>query len=191
MTIETNVLFDGNDNLFKKILSKTKVYGEYGCGLSTNWVLKNTQADILSVDTSKVWIESVKSTNIKFKNRLNIKLINLGEVGNWGWPLSYDFASNFNAYNDWIWRQLSSPDTVLIDGRFRVCCFLTSLKYAKKGTKIIFDDYCNRPYYHLVENYIQKEETYGRQCLFIVPDQKTINFKDLDNDIKNFRYVMD
>ena len=70
MTIETNVLFDGNDNLFKKILSKTKVYGEYGCGLSTNWVLKNTQADILSVDTSKVWIESVKSTNIKYKNRL-------------------------------------------------------------------------------------------------------------------------
>ena len=38
---------------------------------------------------------------------------------------------------------------------------------------------------------IQKEETYGRQCLFIVPDQKTINFKDLDKDIKNFRYVMD
>ena len=30
MTIETNVLFDGSDNLFKKILSKTKVYGEYG-----------------------------------------------------------------------------------------------------------------------------------------------------------------
>ena len=43
----------------------------------------------------------------------------------------------------------------------------------------------------ILENYIQKEETYGRQCLFIVPDQKTINFKDLDKDIKNFRYVMD
>ena len=191
MTLKTGILFDGDDNLFKKILNKSIVYGEYGCGLSTNWVLNNTQANILSVDTSKAWVESIKSKNIEHKNRLNIKLINLGEVGNWGRPLNYESAFNFIAYTDWLWNQISSPDIVLIDGRFRVCCFLTSLKYAKKGTKIIFDDYCNRPYYHLVENYIQKEETYGRQCLFIVPDQKKINIKDLDNDIKNFRYVMD
>ena len=32
-------------------------------------------------------------------------------------------------------------DCVLVDGRFRVCCFLTSLKNAEQGTRIIFDDY--------------------------------------------------
>ena len=191
MAIETNTLFDGDDKLFKKILNKSKVYGEYGCGLSTNWVLKNTQAKILSVDSSKKWVESVKSENVKYKNRLNIKFINLGEVGNWGRPLNYESAFNFNAYTDWLWQQSSTPDIVLIDGRFRVSCFLTSLKHAKKGTKLIFDDYCNRPYYHLVENHIKKEETFRRQCLFIVPDQNKINIEELDQDIKNFRYVMD
>ena len=33
------------------------------------------------------------------------------------------------------------PDLILIDGRFRVCCFLSSLKYGNVGTKILFDDY--------------------------------------------------
>ena len=189
MTIETNVLFDGNDNLFKKILSKTKVYGEYGCGLSTNWVLKNTQADILSVDTSKVWIESVKSTNIKFKNRLNIKLINLGEVGNWGWPLSYDFASNFNAYNDWIWRQLSSPDTVLIDGRFRVMCFFSVMFFLKKKnfhkTNVIIDDF-NRKEYSIINHYFKVIKV-GRIGVAKISNQKKkFNLKKIET-----KYLLD
>ena len=114
MTLKTGILFDGDDNLFKKILNKSIVYGEYGCGLSTNWVLNNTHANILSVDTSKAWVESIKSKNIEHKNRLNIKLINLGEVGNWGRPLNYGSAFNFIAYTDWLWNQISSPDIVSV-----------------------------------------------------------------------------
>ena len=83
------------------------------------------------------------------------------------------------------------PDTVLIDGRFRVCCFLTSLKYANENTKIIFDDYNNRPYYHVVEKFIKKEQTCGRQTLFIVKNKNKINFDLLNIEINNFHYVMD
>jgi hypothetical protein len=55
-----NSLFDGDDVLFKKLIKDIRIYGEYGCGKSTNWVLKNTSCKILSVDTSSEWIESVK-----------------------------------------------------------------------------------------------------------------------------------
>ena len=191
MTEKENLLFDGDDSLFKEIIRETNLYGEYGCGLSTDWVLRNSKIMVHSVDTSLEWIQITKNKNNKYLQRLNIKLVDLGEVGDWGRPINYNNSDIFYNYTDWIWKLPQTPDTVLIDGRFRVCCFLTSLKNAKQGTKIIFDDYCNRPYYHIVENYIQREDTYGRQCLFIVPSQKDINFSELDKDIKNFRFVMD
>ena len=191
MIEKENLLFDGDDSLFKEIIRETNLYGEYGCGLSTDWVLRNSKIMVHSVDTSLEWIQITKNKNNKYLQRLNIKLVDLGEVGDWGRPINYNNSDIFYNYTDWIWKLPQTPDTVLIDGRFRVCCFLTSLKNAKQGTKIIFDDYCNRPYYHIVENYIQREDTYGRQCLFIVPSQKDINFSELDKDIKNFRFVMD
>jgi hypothetical protein len=43
------------------------------------------------------------------------------------------------------------PDTVLIDGRFRVASFLFSLLSARIGTTILFDDYVDRPVYFVVE----------------------------------------
>ena len=80
---------------------------------------------------------------------------------------------------------------MLIDGRFRVCCFLTSLKFAKEGTKIIFDDYTTRRHYHIVEEHVSRAETCGRQCLFIVPPKSEIDFERLQKDIDAFRNVMD
>ena len=84
-----------------------------------------------------------------------------------------------------------TPKLVLVDGRFRVCCFLTSLKFAKEGTKIIFDDYIDRPYYHFVEKYLPREMECGRQCLFIVPSKSKIDMNELNKDIDSFRNVMD
>ena len=104
--------------------------------------------------------------------------------------MGYEKSYNFINYFNWIWTQDILPDTVLIDGRFRVCCFLTSIKYANENTKIIFDDYNNRPYYHVVEKFIKKEQTCGRQALFIV-ENKNINIDLLNIEINNFRYVMD
>ena len=49
-----NILFDGDDSLFKDELSKVGVYGEYGCGKSTKWVLDNTSSKVISVDTSRM-----------------------------------------------------------------------------------------------------------------------------------------
>ena len=191
MSHNLKTLFDGDDSLFKDVLKTSKIFGEYGCGSSTEWVLKNTNANILSVDSSRNWVDKISSGNAAYNKRIKLKHIDLGEVENWGRPISYEKSYNFINYFNWIWNQDILPDTVLIDGRFRVCCFLTSIKYGKENTKIIFDDYNNRPYYHVIEKFIKKEQTCGRQALFIVENKKNINIDLLNIEINNFRYVMD
>lgn len=184
-------LFKGDDELFKKILANARVYGEYGCGQSTNWVLSNTCAQVMSVDTSGEWVEQVLSNAPSKNEKLSVVHIDLGAVVQWGYPVDYQHGERFHEYTDWIWQQDQKPDTVLIDGRFRVCCFLTSLKYAEEGAFLIFDDYVDRPYYHVVEKYVSRASECGRQCLFVVPATDKIDYQALEQDIANFRYVMD
>tara|TARA_A100001011_G_C14274613_1_gene828583 strand:- start:422 stop:997 length:576 start_codon:yes stop_codon:yes gene_type:complete len=191
MKSEFDILFDGDESLFKKSLFLSRIYGEYGCGSSTSWVLSNCYAIVYSVDTSVKWVKDISLKNIQYKSKLNLKHIDLGDVGKWGRPINYSKRHKFINYTNWIWEQRKKPDTVLIDGRFRVCCFLTSLMLADEGTKIIFDDYINRPSYHIIENYVKREETFGRQCLFLVPKKDKLDIEKLEIDIKNFRYVMD
>jgi hypothetical protein len=181
-------LFDGDDILFKSILlNNTKVYAEYGCGASTEWVAKNTTTKIYSVDTSSEWVKKIQKINIAN----DIEYIDCGPVGDWGTPMNYTKRDNFISYTDWIWQQKYSPDTVLIDGRFRVCCFLTCLKYAKEGTQIIFDDYFARPNYHIVEEFLKKSDSNRRQCVFEVPNKLELNLDKINYEIERFRYVVD
>ena len=188
---EKQSLFGGDDFLFKKSIEGIKIYGEYGCGLSSKWILNNTSSKVISVDSSKEWVKKVKKENRKHQSRLIINHVDLGKVGSWGRPTSYEKSYKFSDYTDYIWKQQEKPELVLIDGRFRVCCFLTSLKFADPGTKIIFDDYVNRPYYHFIEKYVSRINECGRQCLFIAPSKSQIDIDTLNKDIDAFRFVMD
>lgn len=185
-------LFDGEDNavLFKKLLATCDIYAEYGCGLSTQYVLDNTTIPVISIDSSNEWVGIVKERS-KNSNRLYIHCANVGAVGDWGRPIGYQKRSNFQEYTNWIWEQNITPDTILIDGRFRVACFLTCLLKAPKDTKIIFDDYTNRPEYHLVEEFLPVKEVCGRQALFIVSSQLENQEIKISNLLEKFRYVMD
>ena len=51
LSTQKNSLFDGDDHLFKKSIDDIKIYGEYGCGQSTNWVLRNSSSKVISVET--------------------------------------------------------------------------------------------------------------------------------------------
>lgn len=188
--IRPQALFDGDDQLFKKTVRKESVYAEYGCGASTVWVAKHVGCEIFSVDSSAEWIQKVKNS-CESSGGLHLHLADLGPVGSWGRPRSYQKAENFRDYTDWIWNNERKPDVVLVDGRFRVCCFLTCLLNGDSGTKILFDDYTNRPHYHFVEKYLRPVDTCGRQALFIVPDKTALNIDAIAEDIHKFRYVFD
>lgn len=182
-----NTLFDGDDRMFKRVVLRARVYGEYGVGASTDWVYENTNARIVAVDTSIEWARSVLRG--KDPLRISIEFADCGPLGDWGRPLTYEFRDKFASYTEKIWTGGSKPDTVLIDGRFRVCCFLTSLLRADPGTKLIFDDYNDRIHYHVVEEVLKPVEKCGRQALFELS-------ADFDRELaetlaRDFRMVMD
>jgi hypothetical protein len=167
---ESTGLFDGDDRMFKTLVGEAEVYGEYGVGESTVYVLENTRAQVMAVDTSSEWTAAVTS-NATESLRLDVRHVDVGPTGSWGTPLSYARRENFPSYAGSIWERAVVPDLVLVDGRFRVLCFLTSLLRAPSGTKVVFDDYVSRPEYHVVEEIIKPVELCGRQALFVVPER--------------------
>lgn len=183
-------LFDGSDAMFKRVVGAATSYGEYGCGRSTEWVIANTCARVVAVDTSKDWIEFVKNTSNQ-SERLNAHYVDVGRLAAWGRPESYAHREHFVDYTDWIWEQEPKPQVVLIDGRFRVACFLTTLLRATPGTTIIFDDYLNRSQYHIVEELVPRVELCGRQCRFVVPTRDKLDATAAEELLERFRYVMD
>ena len=173
------ILFDGDDSLFKDLIKNIDIYFEYGCGKSTEYMYRFTKSKIFSVDTSKEWIDKIQSiTDDKIDDRLNLKWIDVGEIENWGQPKSFKMRKNFTIYVDWLWKQNKEPGLVLIDGRFRILCFLTTLRYSPIGTKIIFDDYKERQLYHIVEEFSPVIDRCGRQALF----ESNIKAKDMITD---------
>tara|TARA_B100000900_G_scaffold268860_1_gene229530 strand:- start:232 stop:804 length:573 start_codon:yes stop_codon:yes gene_type:complete len=186
-TKDEKILFNGDDYLFKSYLKNCNIYFEYGVGDSTIWVLENTSSRIISVDTDKKWIKKIDIS--KNKKRINLNWINLGDLGNWGRPKSYKYRKYFNDYINNVWKFDLKADVILIDGRFRVACFLFSLINSKEDSIIIFDDYINRPHYHVVEEVIKMHENCGRQAIFKVPS--TFNKKLAKELLNNFTYVFD
>jgi hypothetical protein len=183
-------LFNGDDSTFKRAIQKIDYYGEYGVGKSTIWVcVNNTHVKrIFAVDTSKEWIEKVQS-NVGCINVLMTEWVDLGKLGKWGRPIDYSKRESILNYVKSIWEHEQKPQLVLIDGRFRVACFLYSLATGAPNTKIIFDDYMDRPHYHLVEEFVKPVETCGRQCMFVIP--KNLERDKVMNLMYQFLFVME
>ena len=164
---------------FRQALAGAKVYLEYGAGSSTEFVSREYSCSIRSVETSEVWCSVVRN---RIGTSAHVVHVDLGETGDWGRPLTYRKRDNFITYFEAGFENGYSPDTILIDGRFRVACFLTSLLHASPGTLIVFDDYPDRPHYHVVEEMLEPLAVNQRQAIFERP-------KELD--LKQVRILRD
>lgn len=181
-------LFEGEGERFKELIQGVSVFGEYGCGYSTIWVYQNTQCKILSVDSSKEWVGKTL-TAVNYDPRVDCRWVDLGELRRWGRPKSYERRENFTAYINSIWERDEKPQMILVDGRFRVSCFLNSLLQAEAGSIIVFDDYVDRSHYHVVEEFLAAKETFGRQAYFEVP--QSIDREAISKMCLKFTFVMD
>jgi len=184
-------LFSADSKMFRQIISETKVYGEYGVGLSTIYSSENKNLVIYSVDTSKEYVQYALDNINKENSNIEIDYVDVGPVqeDGGGVPLTYNKSKNFKVYREIIWSKSSKPDTVLIDGRFRVACFLTTLLHCEKGTKLIFDDYVTRSKYHIVEMFEKPIKSQGRQSLFVASNDYDKEL--LKKYINKFEYVFD
>lgn len=187
-SLNEHFLFDGDDHIFKQLVKCARAYCEYGSGKSTVWVGKNfPEALKYSVDTSMPWVTRV---NAQLGADI-VKHVDVGDVGDWGLPKNLNYRKYFVRYAESPWEQQTNYDVVLIDGRFRVLCFLTSLLKCDDGTTIVFDDYRDRPQYHVVEDFIKPIDFCGRQAIFKVEDKAQINLSEVEEERILFAYVLD
>ena len=183
---EKRLPFSGSSALFVTSLNGVTKYAEYGSGHSTRWLLKNSDVEIFTVDTSKDWLDTIDREN-QFHDRLYKCHIDIGPLMSWGYPKNLSVRHLFSQYWEGPWRAKEDYDVVLIDGRFRIQCFLFSILRAKNNTIILFDDYCDRDYYHVVEEIIKPVETDGRMAKFIkTPDLDSESIVNMINDFKYY-----
>ena len=148
---------------------------------------------IITVESDKLFLDSVKNRVSDTSSSSNVKYqhVDVGPTKEWGYPADPSTAPSWPQYYLSPWRLItqgnSFPDLIMIDGRFRVACFLTSLIYARPKTVILFDDYEDRPVYHCVEKHLKPDLMADRMAKFIVPegvDEKNIMLDLLSNAIQ-------
>jgi hypothetical protein len=159
-------------HMFMQLIEGANRYVEYGCGGSTRVALSQSNAQIFAVDSSSEWVARVRADAATLRERLHVECIDLGPLGDWGAPLGYSHRRNFRSYIQSPWRRTDTADLVLIDGRFRVATFCCSMLHCPPGTVVLFDDYSDRPEYHVVEECVKPEMLAGRMAKFVVPQQR-------------------
>ncbi len=161
--------------LLQRRVRDARVYLEYGAGGSTILAAQLGAKEIHTVESDKSFLEAVRQrvTESRPDARIFPYYVDIGPTKRWGMPTDPTCATRWPQYCLAPWQGLlaagSQPDLVLVDGRFRVACFLASMMFAGPGAVVLFDDYFNRENYHLVEKHFAPTSRAGRMAEFIVP----------------------
>lgn len=167
---------------FRELMRQATCYLEYGSGGSTRLATRYKVARVYSVESDPIYAKAVRRAVSWDMKKTIFKMVvpELGPTGPYGYPTDLSLCINWWRYPTQIWESIradgANPDVVLVDGRFRVFCFLISLLNAKPGTIILFDDYSNRlNRYGEIESVIKPLALHDRMAEFKVPEE--INFR--------------
>ena len=172
-------LSNSDKKLFYKYLDNINVYFEYGSGGSTYQAsIRKNIKHIYSVESDNIWQKKLKKIitnhNIDYIfNEMDTQL------NNWGY--SGKNATNIQKinYSNQMTKlskeEQDSIDLILIDGRFRVACCLKCYDIIKDNCHIVFDDFLDRPYYHVVLEYFDIIEKTQDNRMVILKKKKNIN----------------
>ena len=163
--------------LLEARLGATQCLLEYGAGGSSMTAARLKVPTIISVESDADFLAATgaavraSATHSAFIGHH----ADIGPTREWGNPADRSKVHMWPRYCSSIWERIANerlpqPDLVLIDGRFRVACLLSTLLMGQPGARILFDDYFDRPAYHRVEAWAKPITRAGRMAEFIVPD---------------------
>ena len=170
--------------LFAGLLSTGKCYLEWGSGGSTLAAVRSKIRQIVSVETDCAWIERLKEneeiSRAITSNRLSLRHVDVGPVGQWGIPIGTEKIGNWPLYalDPFVATDLNF-DVILVDGRFRVHCLLAAANCATEGATIFLHDYATRHSYTVADKYfdiinqvdsaviLTRRHTINRRALYI------------------------
>jgi hypothetical protein len=176
---------------FRKLLSHTKTYIEFGCGGSTANAIEIGVPKIYSIESDISWIDKLKENDyienaIRF-GQLTFIHANIGPTAEWGHPVGKSHLSQWPNYYLSIWNQLpTDPDLVFIDGRFRVCCALITFLLTPPECLVAIHDYSNRPQYHILEKYSVVLERIDK--LIVLKRNTSANTRDIILEACNYLF---
>lgn len=168
--------------------ARASVILEFGSGGSTVVAARLPEKLVISVESDRDWAEDLqrKLDAAALPSSAIIWHADIGPTGAWGRPQDETSWRKFHSYPISVWRQpfFRDPDLILIDGRLRPACFVAACLRIKKPVTILFDDYTNRPAYHVIERLIKPSLTVGRMAEFhLEPRDWPIEVQDFLMDL--------
>ncbi len=166
-----------------------RVILEYGSGGSTLCAARMRSKRVFSVESDRDWA-------LRLQRRLEAADVlspvtvyhaEIGPTGEWGRPMGPGHWQSFQGYPLAIWNEpfFRHPDVALIDGRFRAACMVTIMALAQQRMIVLFDDYLERPRYHIVEHFLSPVRFAGRMAVFEV-EPGLVSVTDLGRVMRAF-----
>lgn len=149
-------------------------YLEYGMGGSTVQAAQKSISNIISIDNNQDLVSEVKTEIEKsiYSGNINLLHANLGNTSQNGFPLNETTLKAWPQYYAAPWNEYKSlgllPDLILVNGRLRTPCFLYSILQCRTGTRILWNDYLNKPEYHFVEKLLKPQGLVEDMVIFVV-----------------------
>lgn len=183
------IMSSGEKAIFDETIKGVSHYLEFGMGGSTLRAIQKSKAVIYTVESSPGWVAHMRgyaSIKRSEKTRLHIFPVEIGPVGNWGYPTSDDLEDRFEAYSSNVFRLINPGliDLALIDGRFRVACALKVILecHANKRIEIMVHDFWDRPHYHLLLKYLDVVKRIDSLALFSIKQGVDLSLVKKDYD---------
>lgn len=158
----------------RALYSEANVILEYGSGGSTVLASEMAGKTVYSVESDPEWCQMMQGyfDHAGTTSEVILHYANVGPVGKWGRPKTDAKWARYHRYPNSVWDLdgFKAPDLVLVDGRFRTACVMTTLLRTEKPVTLLFDDYVGRKQYQRIERFVEPVELRGRMARFdIVP----------------------
>ncbi len=137
-------------DLLSRFLIPSRTYIEFGSGGSTVLACNTVSETVISVDSSKEWQDKVLSARpLDTTHKLQLVYVDIGPLKELGYPADDSRRDYWSDYHTKVWDHFKDQqaDTYLIDGRFRIACFIQSMIHARTDSVVLVHDFRNRPHY--------------------------------------------
>jgi hypothetical protein len=134
---------------------------------------------VTSIDSSTEWLTNVRQACAGEECALKPRLFHadIGPIGDFGTPIDDpSFRSQWPRYYEIIWEapEARLADLYLIDGRFRVACFVKTLLHCGPDALIMIHDFANRPQYHVVRKVAREVASFESLSVFLRKQDKNV-----------------
>ena len=148
---------------------------EYGSGGSTLLAAGMPGKRVFTVESDANWLAGLRRWFAVNPPRAKLVLhhADIGPTKAWGYPVDEKQFRKWPGYPNSVWERpdFQHPDMVLIDGRFRLACLLTTMLRIKQPTVVLVDDYIDRGEYHEAELLQKPMAMIGRMARFELTPQ--------------------